>query len=171
MNNQPFLFEWPVPPQGVEVVTSGLKNGRRGRKETIYLWATLTQLWLSSHPDHICSIVNVQEMGDLTKCLHIWCFLQSSEHTNRGNQKAQRINHPASKWLRPVNNVLLNFHIDYLISLLKDKSKVADVVELQQQAIQMVNARAKPHLLEWHVECLKKSMPNKGRCWSWLIYY
>ena len=39
---------------------------------------------------------------------------------------------------------------------------MADVVALLQQAIRMVNAGAKPRLLEWHVERLRKSLPDEG---------
>ena len=65
---------------------------------------------------------------------------------------------PAPKRLRPLDNAILNFHIAHLINLLKDKAELVNRIVILQEAIRIVNAGAKPHLLEWHVEDIKKAL-------------
>ena len=73
---------------------------------------------------------------------------------------------PAPKQLRPLDNAILNFHITHLINLLKDKAKLANRIMILQEAIQIINAGAKPCLLEWHMEDIKKALLDEEEIWE-----
>ena len=65
------------------------------------------------------------------------------------------------KWLQHLDNAIFGFHIAHLVNLLKDKAELVIRIVILQEAIQIANAGATPHLQEWHVENIKKALPDK----------
>lgn len=89
--------------------------------------------------------------------------IQSFEHSY-GKKCAERENAeepPAPKRLEPLSNPIIEFHINHLLGLLKDKRELADRVVILQHAIQIVNAGANPRFLQWHLKYIKKALPNE----------
>ncbi|KIJ07912.1 hypothetical protein PAXINDRAFT_18915 [Paxillus involutus ATCC 200175] len=58
------------------------------------------------------------------------------------------------------NFELIHFHVNHLLSLLDDRLELVEQVVILKQAIDVVYSGGKPVLLEWHLERVKKAIPN-----------
>lgn len=67
---------------------------------------------------------------------------------------------PPPKRSRPSNNPLVDFHINYLVQLLKDKPDVAQKVLMLKHAVRIFNAGADAKIVKWHVQHIQKDLPD-----------
>ncbi|KAF8119137.1 hypothetical protein EV363DRAFT_1203395 [Boletus edulis] len=147
-DTEPSEFVFPAAPQGVQVVPRWLQGWKVGQKEK-----EQEQVYDPIANQRTSRRGSVEPQGG-----------QDSERTNR--KRPARTNAddaPSPKRPRSTNNavIILDFHVDYLVDLLKDNLALANRVIILQQALRMVNAGANPRLVQWHLKDIKKLLPQE----------
>ncbi|KAF8119140.1 hypothetical protein EV363DRAFT_1160392 [Boletus edulis] len=137
-------FTWPAAPQGVEIVPrwlQGWQDGRKGKEKVRY---SIAKQSTSGEDPHAAGA-------------------QAHERRNGNKRPAQDgpENVPAAKRPRGMNNAIIEFHVEFLLNLLKDKHALANRVVILQQALRLVNAGANPKLVQWHLNHIKKLLPEE----------
>ncbi|KAF8432123.1 hypothetical protein L210DRAFT_3507609 [Boletus edulis BED1] len=145
---EPSEFVFPTTPQGVQVVPWWLQGWKDGQKEKEH-----EQVYDPIANQRMSGRGSIEPQGG-----------QDSKWTNRKRPARTNVNDaPSPKWPRSTNNaiIILNFHVDYLVDLLKDNKALANRVIILQQALQMVNMEANPRLVQWHLKDIKKLLPQE----------
>ncbi|KIK74657.1 hypothetical protein PAXRUDRAFT_19653 [Paxillus rubicundulus Ve08.2h10] len=102
-----------------------------------------------------------EEMRSTQPCASTSGAAVDQQHASRPKKRPAKTpsEQPTAKQIK-TNFELIHFHVNHLLSLLEDRPKLMQQVVILKQAIDMVYCGGKPKLLEWHLERVKKAMPN-----------
>ena len=155
-NTESADFVWPPPPREVGIASKWLdgwkeRNRQSTSSQAVANNANSTGNQVSKPP------LNEHSLFDPS------LYMQTATRANTNKRPAQESveDAPAThKRRRSSTSPLLEFHVDYLVTLLKDKPDVAQSVTLLQHALKIVNAGADLKIVQWHLRRIQKALPN-----------